>query len=197
MQIELAAEHQWHDIRGALRFVRASRTHLGETGRMVIAQLRNARTQTAKRLAVRRQHERIGGHRLIARQRLQVQGKRIAFRLDVEHRHVRRNARQHHVAGSEQPVRRAKERAMFWRMTVARHHLPLARTDAQAIAIADTPELARHRRHERRVIAVALLHGVERCFVGDAVRGEVQRGALAARVGAIARGHHAAHCVFA
>lgn len=82
-------------------------------------------------------------------------------------------------------------------MAVARHHFPIARADTHDIAIADTPIFRRNRRHERRVIAIALAQRIERRFVGQAVRREMRRRSLAARVRAVAGGHHAAHRVFA
>jgi hypothetical protein len=66
--------------------------------------LRDARVQAGERLAVRRQHQRVGRQRQVAVERAQVARQRIAVGLEVEHADVGRDARQHHVARDQQLV---------------------------------------------------------------------------------------------
>ncbi len=164
---------------------------------MMLAQLRDARAQAAKRPAVRRQHQRVGRHRLVARERIEVERERIAFRLEVEHRDVGRDTRQHHVPGDQQPLVGAVQRGVLGRVPEARHHLPAARADGQRVAVAQPAVARRHGRHQLRVVASAAAQLAELGLVGQAVPREMLGRRVAARVRAVARGHHVAEQVFA
>src|SRR5580692_10228446 len=77
MDIELPLEHQRHNIRGTARLLCAGFAYFGEPRIVMLAQLRNPRAHAAKRLAMRRQHQRVLGHRLVAAERFQIQRERV------------------------------------------------------------------------------------------------------------------------
>src|SRR5690348_15857081 len=86
---------------------------------------------------------------------------------------------------------------MFGQMAEARHDAPRAPADRHRVAFEKTPVLARRRRYEGRVVALAIAQLVERRLVGQAMPREMPRRALAARSRAVARRHHAAQHVLA
>lgn len=140
---------------------------------------------------MRRQHERVFRHRFVAAERLQIQFERRTLGLDIEHRHVGRNARQHHIAGNQRAGFRAVQRTVFRRVAEARHHAPRPAANPHVLGFAQTTVLPRNRRHEARVVAIAIAQFLERFGVGQTVPREVPRRRLATRVRPIAGCHHA------
>src|SRR5438067_385689 len=85
-----AKEHGQQLARAALAFGELG-LELAESVAMVLLELAHALVRAAKRLAVRRQDEHIGGQLAIARNGLQEQAQRIALGIDRPHADVRGN----------------------------------------------------------------------------------------------------------
>ena len=104
VQVQHAFEHDRNDVGGAGRSSRAGFNHLGQPVAVVVMQLRHARVQPAKRLAVRRQHQRVGRQRHEFVDGLKKQRQCVGFRLQVIDADIGGNARQHHVAADQNSV---------------------------------------------------------------------------------------------
>ncbi|MNP75748.1 hypothetical protein D3C76_1728570 [compost metagenome] len=69
----------------------------------------------------------------------------VGQRLGGEYRHVRRDTRQYLVARNQQFQFGAVETGMLGRVPGANHYLPIMITNAQYLAIAQTPVALRQR----------------------------------------------------
>ncbi len=136
--------------------------------------------QPGERLAVRRQHQRVGRQQQQPVERVQVARQRIAVGLEVEHADVGRDARQHHVARDQQPVLLAVERHVLGRVAEADDRaedaLRVRRPDRDLVAVLHAPETRWKRRHQLRVVPrAARPHLRQRIRIGQAVAREVVR----------------------
>ena len=189
MQVEFALEQHRQDLERRMRPHRARRHHVGEPVGVVVLQLVDARVQPAERLAVGRQHQRVGGQATHAFDRREVERQRIGLGLQVDHADVGRDARQHHVTRDQQAQRFAVQADVLGRVAVAGVAGPDVAAHRQPLPFHHPAELARHVRHHARVVVAAVAHLVERGRVGHAVAAEERRRCVAAETGGLDRRH--------
>ena len=86
---------------------------------------------------------------------------RIGVGFEIEHADVGRDARQHHVAGDQQPIVIAVKRRVLGRVTEAdddaKDALGVRWPDRDLIALVDAMKTARHRGNETGVVTGAAL----------------------------------------
>ena len=105
----------------------------------------------------------------------------IGVGLGGEHRHVRRDARQHLVARHQQLQLVAMQARMLGRMAVADDHTPVVRADLEALAVAHAPEAVGQRVHHAAEAAEA--HAVVLDRLVDPPEPHQRRAQIVVRIG--------------
>ena len=119
VHVQLALEHDRHDVGGAAWGCRAGVHDLGQALTVVVVQLLNALVQAGEWLAVGRQSERVCVQCLELVDGVQKLFQRVRLGLVFVHADVGGNARQHHVATNQGTGRHAVQRNMLGRMAIA------------------------------------------------------------------------------
>ena len=152
--VELAPEEHRHQLRRGPRLdQRVER--LVEPRGVMVAQEGEPRVQAAERETVRRQHQGVRRHRLEAAERVEIEAQRIEPGLLGPDTDVGRDLRQDLIAGDQHAARFVPEARVLGRVAEDRQNAKRPAADRDCIALTDAPELARHLRHEARIVIAA------------------------------------------
>ena len=174
MQVELAFEHDGHDILGAARLLVASHNHFIQSLAMVVVQLVNAPVQAGERLAMSGQGQGVAieGFELV--DGIQKLPQRIRLRLVLMYAHIGGDAWQHHVPANQNPQLGAVKCNVFGGMAVAADATPALVTNSYHVAILHTFKTSGDSRHQvgevtcsgldlRQVVDVLQSVGLKEC----------------------------------
>jgi len=154
-RVELAAEEQRHDVHRAVRRD-AGGLDLGEARGVMRRQLIDAGVEPQERQIMRGQDEHVGRHGAAQQlERFQIARQRVGIGLVRPDADIRRDLRQHLVAGDEEVELGTMEAGMLRRMAAADDDLPAPPADRDRHAVGEAVERARHGAHALGVLIAA------------------------------------------
>src|SRR5918993_5841605 len=134
VRVERAAKQHAQQLGGALRFFQRVQ-QFSQTVLVMLLELLDPVVGAAERLAVRRQHQHVLRQVAIARDRVEEQAQRVAFRVDRPDADVGRDGGKQHVAGDQRIQVLRVERKVLGRVAVADDGAPAVVADLDLVAL--------------------------------------------------------------